>query len=191
LTSSAARADDLAMAASETPVVETRVPLLHFFADDGIFPNSYLPVLVYPQAALPANPSRFEALFAEHGWTGSWRNGLYSVRHFHSSAHEVLGIYRGRVRVRLGGAQGAELAFNAGDVLVIPAGVAHENVESTADFAVVGAYPSGTGPDMQYGRPGERPSVDQRIAKLALPTADPVYGGGGPLTKLWKSGQRG
>lgn len=162
-----------------------RVPLQYRFADDGIFPNSSLPVLVYPDAITPADPSRFEGIFAQHGWTGSWRNGLYRVSHFHSTAHEVLGVYRGTVRVRLGGARGLELTFSAGDVLVIPAGIAHENVQSSSDFAVVGAYPSGTGPDMQYGKPAERPAADERIAKLGVPLTDPVHGVDGPLTKLW------
>lgn len=54
---------------------------------------------------------------------------------------------------------------------MIPAGVAHRNVESTDDFAVVGAYPGGLTPDMQEGE-GD-PSV-----ALHWPERDPVLGAG-------------
>src|SRR3954465_13733219 len=129
-------------------------PARHLFADDGVFPNSKLPVLVYKAAlATPAAPA-FEELFDEHGWSSSWRNGLFGVHHYHSTAHEVLGVYQGRVDVRLGGDKGTLVTLHAGDVVVIPAGVAHKNDGASADFKVVGAYPLGTGPDMNYGKPG-------------------------------------
>ncbi|MBV8412103.1 MAG: cupin, partial [Alphaproteobacteria bacterium] len=67
------------------------------FADDGQTPNNpRLPMLVYPAAVEvagqvdPAVP--FETLFARHGWTDGWRNGVFSFLHFHTTAHEVLGI---------------------------------------------------------------------------------------------------
>jgi uncharacterized protein YjlB len=164
------------------------MPTTHLFADDGTFPNSALPALLY-QAAVgltgrdPA--SRFEDLFARHEWTGSWRDGVYTFHHYHSTAHEVLGIYRGRARVLLGGPGGAVVEVGAGDVVVIPAGVAHKNVGASADFACVGAYPAGTSPDMNRGEPGERPRVDRVIARLAVPAMDPVGGRDGALPRLW------
>ena len=51
---------------------------------------------------------------------------------------------------------------------------------------MVGAYPAGQSPDMCYGKAGERPQADDRIAKLSLPDLDPVYGAEGPLTEFWK-----
>lgn len=155
-------------------------------ADTGAFANSSLPVLVYP-AVLAAESdlaSAFERLFECHGWTGSWRNGLYRQHHYHASAHEALGVYRGSVQVRLGGPEGELLTLVAGDVLVIPAGVAHKNEGQSLDFAVVGAYPTGTAPDMQYGRSGERPHVDRIIAAVPKPALDPV---GGALPRSWVS----
>ena len=146
-----------------------------------------LPVLVYKGAiALPPRdpPSGFETMFAHHGWSSSWRNGLYSVHHYHSTAHEVLGIFQGWVTARLGGPRGQAVKLEAGDVVIIPAGVAHKNEGASADFRVVGAYPDGTGPDMQYGKPGERPAVDRNIACLGVPS-DPVGGTGGALGELW------
>jgi uncharacterized protein YjlB len=160
-------------------------PVRHVFADDGIFPNSKLPVLVYRRASAAPADAALEQMFDAHHWSSAWRNGLFSVHHYHSTAHEVLGIYQGWVRAKLGGEKGTLLTLEAGDVLVIPAGVAHKNEGSSADFKVVGAYPDGTGPDMQYGKPGERPGTDRSIARVPRPAADPVHGPSGPLAKLW------
>jgi uncharacterized protein YjlB len=162
-------------------------PERHVFSDDGAFPNSRLPVLIYRRAVAKAAASDFERLFAANHWSSAWRNGLYSVHHYHSTAHEVLGIFQGWVKARLGGPGGTSLTLEAGDVVVIPAGVAHKNEGASADFRVVGAYPDGTGPDMQYGKPGERPATDRNIARVPRPVADPVRGAGGALIKSWSA----
>jgi uncharacterized protein YjlB len=153
--------------------------------DDGSFPNSRFPALLY-RAAISGRDlgPAFENLFGRNGWTGSWRNGLYTFHHYHSTAHEVLGIHRGSVKVMLGGEKGRIVSLSAGDVVVIPAGVAHRNVEASSDYGVVGAYPTGTSPDLQYGKPGERPATDRTIASLATPS-DPVSGAGGSLPGIW------
>jgi uncharacterized protein YjlB len=39
---------------------------------------------------------------------------------------------------------------------------------------------------MQYGKPGERPAADARIARVDMPAADPVLGETGPLVSLWR-----
>ena len=159
---------------------------------DGTYPNNpRLPVLVYQGAvALPAaDPAAtFETLFAAHGWGGSWRNGVYSFHHYHSTAHEVLGVYGGEAEVQLGGPQGIVQRVRQGDVVVIPAGVAHRNLESSPDFGVVGAYPRGQRPDMCAGEEGERPGSDDNIARVSQPEMDPVYGAGGPLIVHWTGG---
>ena len=95
----------------------------------------------------------FERAFSAHGWTGGWRNGIYPFVHFHSTAHEVLGIARGHARVEFGGAKGQVLAVEAGDVVVLPAGTGHRRVSSSSDLLVVGAYPRGSRVDQN--RPGE------------------------------------
>jgi uncharacterized protein YjlB len=94
----------------------------------------------------------FERCFARNGWTDSWRNGVYDWDHYHLSSHEVLGCYAGQAMVRLGGDGGETVALTAGDVVIIPAGCAHRRLSSTADFAVVGAYPDGFRPDMHRGQ---------------------------------------
>jgi uncharacterized protein YjlB len=157
------------------------------FADDGTFPNSRLPVLIYRGVLATPNAAAFEDMFEANGWSSAWRNGLFSVHHYHSTAHEVLGIYEGRVNARLGGGGGGGklVTLVAGDVVVIPAGVAHKNDGASADFRVVGAYPLGTSPDMQYGKPGERPGTDRNIARVGMPAGDPVRGAVAIAT-LWK-----
>ena len=92
--------------------------------------NPSLPLIVY-RAALETGPrcaADCERLFADNGWSGARRNGIYSHHHYHSTAHEVLGIAAGSVRVRLGGEDGKTVELHAGDVVVIPAGVAHKIV---------------------------------------------------------------
>jgi uncharacterized protein YjlB len=157
--------------------------------DDGTFPNSKLPLLFYRDAVLMPehDPAAvFEQLFAANGWHGSWRNGIYSYHHYHSTAHEVLGVFRGSAKVQLGGERGVVHEINAGDVIVIPAGVAHMNLGASSDFGVVGAYPSGQDWDMNYGKAGERPRADRNIERVALPQSDPVYGKSGPLMDKWR-----
>jgi len=164
-------------------------PEQHLFGDDGRFPNSRFPALIYRGVLTePAagRASAFERLFSGHEWPAAWRNGLYAEHHYHSSAHEVLGVYEGWVQARLGGERGALVVLRAGDVVVIPAGVAHRNEGQSKDFRVVGAYPRGTDMDMNYGERRERPRADQRIAALPRPAQDPVFGEGGPLIALWQ-----
>lgn len=158
------------------------------FADDGTFPNNpSLPVLVYRQAvqAVQGGAGTYERVFRAHNWRGSWRNGIFSYHHYHSTAHEVLGVARGSARVQLGGPEGLVFEVEAGDVLVLPAGVAHKNLGADADFLVVGAYPEGQDWDLLRGRPGERPEADRNIERVSPPAQDPVYGFEGPLVDHW------
>jgi uncharacterized protein YjlB len=158
--------------------------------DDGIFPNnSMLPLMLYKDAvpAMKDDPEAFEKLIGENRWGGGWRNGIYPFHHYHSTAHEVLGVYRGNAVVRFGGEKGPLLEVRAGDVVIIPAGVAHRNHKCSRDFRVAGAYPRGQSWDMNYGKEGERPGTDANISKVPLPAMDPVFGKGGPLPEHWKT----
>lgn len=157
--------------------------------DNGHVPNNRLPLLIYRRAfEFSSNDpaAEIERTFANHGWGGTWRNGIFSYHHYHSTAHEVLGCYRGSAKVQFGGEGGIVEEFSAGDVVIIPAGVGHMNLGASADFAVVGAYPHGQEYDMNFGNPGERPRADGNIARLPLPEADPIFGTDGPLAKHWR-----
>jgi uncharacterized protein YjlB len=162
------------------------------FQDDGAIPNSRHAVLLYRKAVDldsrdPA--ASMEERFAANGWTDSWRNGIYPFHHYHSTSHEVLGIYRGSVTVRLGGEHGQDFDVEAGDVIVIPAGVGHKNLGATQHLGVVGAYPGGRQCDLLRGRPGERPQADKSIAAIPMPNEDPLFGSDGPLRRIWEESQ--
>lgn len=155
--------------------------------DDGRFPNSTLPALLYKDAL--KIPFLFPAtyvthIFAKNNWTNAWDSGVFEYHHYHSTTHEVLGIYDGKTTLQLGGDDGAAVTVEKGDVLVIPAGVAHKNLGKENDISCIGAYPDGRDYDMNYGRPGERPGTDRNIAALPLPATDPLLGAGG-LTGIW------
>jgi uncharacterized protein YjlB len=152
--------------------------------DDGTFPNNPRPLLLYA-GAVPADPGTIERLFAANDWPSAWRNGVYPYHHYHSTAHEALGVYGGSATVRFGGPEGSAVEIRAGDVVVIPAGVAHKCLESSSDFLIVGAYPRGQRWDMCYGRAGERPAADRNIAAVVSPAKDPVQGREGALSRLW------
>src|SRR5437870_6282647 len=81
----------------------------------------------------------------------------------------------------------SNLNVQSGDVIVIPAGVAHQKLDASSDFAVVGAYPDGRDWDLLRGRPGERPEADRKIAALPIPDNDPIYGAEGPLRQVWEA----
>ena len=97
----------------------------------------------------------------------------------------MLGCYRGEATVLFGGESGVTTLISAGDVVVIPAGVGHKRLRASRDFAVVGAYPDGQLPDMNYGKPEERSRAVANIARVPTPAHDPVSGFEGPLARLW------
>ena len=160
-------------------------PETYHLADDGLgFPNSPLPLLVY-RAALTPDPAAMVRAFAEQGWSNSWRDGIFGYHHFHSIAHEVLGIASGEVQVVFGEPSGPKVVARAEDVVVIPAGVAHVNAGQSPDLLVVGAYPGGSNYDVRRGNPAERGIAMRAIAAVPLPDNDPVLGQAGGLRRLW------
>lgn len=159
-----------------------------YFQDDGKIPNSKFPLLLYRNAFAErerAGAAWLEQQFATHNWTNSWRNGIYSFHHYHSTSHEVLGIYAGTALLHLGGEEGQKVKVSAGDVIVIPAGVGHKNLESN-NLGVVGAYPDGRSWDLLRGLEEERPQADKNIAALPIPATDPFLGKNEGLTQVWQ-----
>ena len=160
--------------------------------DDGTFPNNaVLPAILYVGAFLPFGAdaaAEIEARFNANEWPAAWRNGIYDYHHYHSNAHEVLGVYSGWASIQLGGPDGPVVEFRAGDAAVLPAGTSHKRLDASPDFAVVGAYPPGAGRDMCLGLAGERPDADTRIAQVPLPTCDPVLGPHDGLVQCWAQG---
>lgn len=164
----------------------------HILTEDGDFPNNaLLPLLLYRQAIhLPEGGDEtgiIREILETNSWTNSWVNGIYDYHHYHSTAHEVLVITKGSARVQFGGPNGITLPVEKGDVIIIPAGVAHKRIGDADGFTCMGAYPEGQQYDMNYGRKGERPGAAANIKKVALPENDPLYGNDGPLIKNWFS----
>jgi uncharacterized protein YjlB len=156
----------------------------------GNFPNNPKhPVLVYKNVfKFSSNDpaSEVEQVFSENNWGGSWRNGIYNFHHYHSTSHEVLGVYSGWAEVQLGGPDNEPLRIEKGDLVVLPAGIAHKRLNSGDNFAVVGAYPQGQDWDMLYGKPEEIQQAKHNISHVPLPHTDPVFGENGKMFNFWK-----
>lgn len=163
--------------------------LTYFLKTNDWFPNSHLPVIHY-RAAIdvpffrPAHA--IEKLFDSNGWTNNQEGGIYAYHHYHSNTHEAVGVYKGQTVILLGGENGKQIVIHKGDVLVIPAGVAHKNMGNEKDVYCVFGYPEGREFDMNYGNPGERPGTDKQIAEVPVPDSDPIAGEGQGVAEIWK-----
>jgi uncharacterized protein YjlB len=162
-----------------------------FFSDDGLIPNNpKWPLVVYRgSVSLPPSfdpAAIFEMLFKSNKWGDNWRNGIYDYLHYHSRVHEVLGVARGRAKVRFGGKEGRTLAVKAGDTIIIPAGTGHQCLSASKAFLVVGGYP----PTGTYDECGPTAKEHVRgirnVRKVERPRTDPIFGLTGPLLEIWK-----
>ena len=57
---------------------------------------------------------------AAHLLAAAWRNGVFPFHHYHSNAHEALGVYEGEVTVQFGGDGGVTLTARPDDMIVLP-----------------------------------------------------------------------
>lgn len=141
----------------------------------------------------PLPASAVEAHLAAVGVvTPQWRYSMYHTTHFHSTTHEVLCVTSGRARLCFGGDANpsrVEPTVQVGDVMVVPAGVAHRLLEdlgggSSRGFEMVGRYPVGSRHwDTCYGKAGEEDKV-RSIERLEWFRKDPVYGDHGPVLEV-------
>jgi uncharacterized protein YjlB len=160
----------------------------HYLIENDHFPNNpYLPLLIYKNVfnfSEDKDAEMIEEVFAQNEWTNSWRNGIYDYHHYHSNTHEVLGVYSGHCIVQFGGDHGVTKELRTGDVVIIPAGVAHKKIAGEK-FKCVGAYPNGKDYNIHVGKPGEKEETKKEIAMVTIPDADPVLGEDGPLRHYW------
>lgn len=161
-----------------------------YIEENQPFPNNSLPVLYYPKGvadllAKPDSAQNVLASFEQNGYSNGWVNGIFSYHHFHAATHEVLACIAGEATVQLGGPDAEKYSFTKGDVLLLPAGVAHKRIAASRDFQIVGAYPEGLEPDMQKGEAENYEAIKQAIASVARPTKDPVEGEDGAVIKYW------
>lgn len=155
------------------------------------YPNNSLPVLFYEDALSDTLEGDYTSedvlkLFENNGYTHGWTSIIEDRHHFHSHAHEALAITKGEVTVQLGGQNGEIQILRKGDVVLLPAGVAHKRLDGTENFEVVGAYPSnGDILDMQYGDASDYEKIKENIEKVPRPLTDPVTGNPGDMDAYW------
>jgi uncharacterized protein YjlB len=163
----------------------------HLLAPAGPIPNHpRWPLLLYSGAVRieGKDPAvAFEALFNQNRWPAAWRNGVYPFHHFHSNAHEALGVYSGEVTVQFGGEGGVVVTARPGDVIVLPAGTGHKKLSSRGALGIVGAYPAGQHPDMHAEPFAGAHDAAAAVTRVPLPQCDPVAGSDGPLFAHWPS----
>jgi uncharacterized protein YjlB len=145
-----------------------------------------LAVVIYRAALLDAGndlAAEFEALFEHNQWLPQWRNGIFDYHHFHSTAHEVLGIASGSAEVIVGGPGGRVVTLRPGDALLLPAGIEHCLQAFAGNLLVVGAYPPGQQWDIR--RDALTPEELVAMGSLSFPPSDPVLGERGPVIEQW------
>ncbi|MET3249154.1 uncharacterized protein YjlB [Burkholderia sp. OAS925] len=153
---------------------------------DWVPNNRKLPVVIYRQAVDPAIgdlAAAFEVLFGRNEWPPQWRDGIFDYHHFHSTAHEVLGVSEGSAEVIVGGPGGKVVSISAGDVLLLPAGTGHCLQSFEGHFRVVAGYPAGQQWDIR--RDALTPQELAAMHALPFPPMDPVDGKHGPLCEHW------
>jgi uncharacterized protein YjlB/membrane-associated phospholipid phosphatase len=159
------------------------------FKDDSLVPNHPRWLFLIYRGAVDLDRRHDPAavigdLFEANGWGDSWRDGIYDYVHYHSRIHEVLGITRGKGRVRFGGNKGRIFTLKAGDVVILP-GTGHQCLSASGNFLVIGAYPP-AGTYDECTTVEDRSRALKTIPKVPLPRRDPVCGTRGPLSKQWK-----
>lgn len=169
--------------------LKKETPLLFLLKDNGKFPNNdKLPLLIYKEAIFVEHDDPVQSLSSlvqKNLWNNVWHNGIYPFHHYHSTAHEVIIVYRGNARIKFGGEDGIVVSIHTSDALIIPAGIAHKNIGSSKDFSVLGAYPRHQNHDMCYGDNNERPRTDENIQNVPLPESDPIFGIEGAIMNFW------
>lgn len=151
--------------------------------------NPFYPFLIYKQVfQLFENHFQkdFVNFFKKNHWINAWINGVYNFDHYHSNTHETLFVFSGMCIIQIGGKKENTFEISTGDVIIIPAGVSHKNLNSSSDFITIGSYPSEIKYDMNYGKPEERLHAEKNIKQVPLPLCDPVFGKYGLLFNYWK-----
>ncbi|OCT44679.1 hypothetical protein CLCR_06303 [Cladophialophora carrionii] len=191
----------------------------------ALIPNSPRPLLHYPGILSASESITTEAYdsFTNNGWQVQWifRYGQTQASHYHSATHECMAVLSGTATIRFGVADtasdleesthgsgqeggGVEVEARAGDVFIIPAGVAHKTFDTQpsaelklltpgsghdipasdvrgalqklelSGFTMLGAYPVGGQWDFATG--GENAGNYTQVWEVSRPENDPVLG---------------
>jgi len=110
---------------------------------------------------------------------------VYPYLHWHSNAWEGLWCFQGNAQVQLGGFEkGILIKIEPGDFVLLPPGVAHEQLSSEGEFSLLGTYPPGA-PDVDLIRT-EKPTPEQAetINNCPIPPKDPLFGDTAPWGRM-------
>ncbi|KAM0420456.1 hypothetical protein ACHAPT_011748 [Fusarium lateritium] len=169
----------------------------YFLTPTDLIPNSPRPLLHYKNV-LPRtaeNPSHRSAarvydLFEKNGWKVEWLvcYGQTQLSHFHSKAHEVMANMHDNTYGLAWEEGGIELKAEAGDIFLIPAGVAHKTYDAKPENELKLLKP-GSG----HGIGAEDPREALAEIKLEGFTMMGAYNGGewdfvkagGEYEKIW------
>lgn len=153
----------------------------YYLKPTGLIPNSQYPLIHYKKLIdePAANTAKVYDLYDSNGWDVNWifRYGSTQASHYHSRSHECMTVLTGTATIRFGVADtsdnldentwgpakedgGVEVTAEAGDVFIIPAGVAHKTYD-TAPMAEFKLLTPGTGH-------GIAAAVDRRGAVAAV-----------------------
>ncbi|KAL4760669.1 cupin domain-containing protein [Aspergillus foveolatus] len=126
-------------------------------APTALVPNSPKPLLVYKHCFLRhgrVDLAHAYDTFAANHWDPKWvvRYGRQQTSHYHPTTHEVMVVLSGRGRIRWGEADfgdpanwrkhtfgeahetgGVETEVEAGDIFLVPAGVAHKSFDTDSE----------------------------------------------------------
>ncbi|MFS2220964.1 cupin domain-containing protein [Pantoea sp. B65] len=150
-------------------------------------PNNLLPLIIYPSTVPDVDDiaAYFTTMFTYNGWPPNWRDQVFPYSHYHSNSHELLGICAGWAEILFGGESGRMVTLHAGDAVLIPAGVGHQQVAASDDFFAIGAYPEGMLPDTLIDDKSKMAQAIENIKRVPMPHADPITGGFGAVTDIW------
>ncbi|KAJ5512476.1 hypothetical protein N7463_002028 [Penicillium fimorum] len=184
----------------------------HLFPTN-LIPNSPRPLLRYKNVLVKDfdaphyNPGKVWEMFTKNEWDVQWifRYSDTQLSHYHSKAHECMAVLSGTASIQFGVADTSQdmqentynsaweegdilLEAEAGDVFIIPAGVAHKtyNTRPKADFTLLS-------PGNGHGIEAEDPKKALSEIKLDGFTMMGAYNGGdwdfittgGNFEKVW------
>ena len=133
------------------PLAQLRISK-HFIKAHSGFPNTSVhpkrPLLIYHSCfASSTSPNEIERHLRSVGVVEpQWRFPMYRQHHYHSTTNEVLCVAGGSARLCFGGGENperVEVEVEKGDVMVVPAGVAHAMLDDHGGFSMIGSYPVG------------------------------------------------
>jgi uncharacterized protein YjlB len=149
-----------------------------FMDDDGTFPNNpRYPLLLYKAAFSGSQADGQHVITKGREWTSPWAWGVFPYHHYHSRAWELLLCVRGEANVQLGGECGPTIRIENGDLVLIPPGFAHKQLEASSGFTLLGSYPT-QGWSGSIDALTGAPTQEERdnIAACPIPARDPVFG---------------